>query len=181
MAFQILQTTQENKQQPYRLNGLLMHLMDSASAVSNGTSKEGKFPSHGDSEEKMNWQCKSSSLQHLDAVQEKSVARLSLHLFWNITEFSRVRSWAEPNHGLVTAANRGKRQQKTVTSLVWTFNSTPQSWWRGGTETGAGSLLPWPEGSCGFRQRVVLQLSGGRQSLKFLCWIHIGSSVTYSS
>lgn len=176
MAFQILQTTQENKQQPYRLNGLLMHSMDSASAVPNGTSEEGNFSSHGDSEEKMNWQCKDSYLQLLDAVQENSVARLSL--FWNITEISRVRSWAT---GWSQQFTEAKGSRKLWPPWSGPFNSTPQSWWRGGTETGAGILLPCPEGSCGFRQRVVVQLPGRRQNLKFFCWIHIGSSVTYSS
>lgn len=150
MAFQILQTAQENKQQPYRLNGFLMHSMDSASAVSNGTSKEGNFSAHGDSEEKMNWQCQDFSLQLLDAVQENSMARLSLlehHWDFQGQELSCV--WAT---GWSQQLTEAKGSRKRWPPWSGPFNSTPQSWWRGGTETGAGSLLPCPEGSCGFRQ-----------------------------
>lgn len=116
--------------------------------------------------------------------QSSSLLKHLLHFLWNSPwvfqgqELSCVQatSWS-----CTTAVNRGKRQQKLWPPWSGPFNSTPQSWWRGGTETGAGNLLPCPEGSCGFRQRVVLQLSGRKQSLKFLCWIHIGSSVTHSS
>lgn len=99
-------------------------------------------------------------------------------------QLSRVRNWAvsksQAGH-VPQQLTEAKGSRKLWPPWSGPFNSSPQSWWRGGTETGAGNLLPCPEGSYGFRQRVVLQLSGRRQSLKFLCWIHIGSSVTHSS
>lgn len=77
VAFQILQIAQRNKKQHYRLNGLLMDLMDSASAVSNGTSKEEKFPPHRDSWEKVNWRhqgtlllCKRTPWQDLKPLEK---------------------------------------------------------------------------------------------------------------
>lgn len=162
------------QQQPYRLNGLLMHLMDSASAVSNGTSEEGKFPFHGDSEEKMNWQCKGSSLQHWMLCRRAQGPDPESSSLLEHPWALQGQNWAvsEPQQ---LAEAKGSR--KLWPPWSGPLNSTPQSWWRGGTETGAGNC------SHGHREAVpldrVLQLSGGRQSLKFLCWIHIGSSVTF--
>lgn len=161
-----------------------MHLMDSASAVSNGTSKEGKFPFHGDSEEKMNWQCKGSSLQHWMLCRRTQGPHPESSSLLEHPWVLQAQNWAvsEPQAAHVPQQlAEAKGSRKLWPPWSGPLNSTPQSWWRGGTETGAGNLLPWPQGSCAFRQRVVLQLSGRTQSLKFLCWIHIGSSVTHSS
>lgn len=100
----------------------------------------------------------------------------SLHLFWNITEFSRVRTWAvsEPQAGYVPhQLIEAKGTRKLWPPWSGPLNSPEQVKEAQKLEL---EVCSHAQREAVALDRVVLQLSGLRQSLKFLCWIQIGSS-----
>lgn len=140
VAFQILQIAQRNKKQHYRLNGLLMDLMDSASAVSNGTSKEEKFPPHRDSWEKVNGRhqgtlllCKRTQWQDLKPLEK------SLNFQGLVTEPC-------PCHRLSSGTTAPQNPTEPWAPWSGPFDSAPCGRWGGIAETEAGSLQPFWEG-----------------------------------